>query len=67
MGHMQIFFGGSAAFGARGQHAVDFPTSLEGGKCYTYNVKVDTSGEVTVNSIEPGNWGDGGSYDLSTQ
>ena len=25
MGHMQIFFGGSAAFGARGQHAVDFP------------------------------------------
>lgn len=42
-------------------------TSLEGGKCYTYNVKVDTSGEVTVNSIEPGDWGYGGSYDLSTQ
>ena len=42
-------------------------TSLEGGKCYTYNVKVDTSGEVTVNSIEPGDWGNGGSYDLSIQ
>ena len=24
-GRMQIFFGGSAAFGTRGQHAVDFP------------------------------------------
>ena len=24
-GHMQILFGGSAAFGTRGQHAVDFP------------------------------------------
>ena len=26
-GRMQIFFGGSAAFGTRGQHAVDFPQS----------------------------------------
>ena len=42
-------------------------TSLEGGKCYTYNVKVDTSGEVTVGSVTQGDWGDGGSYDLSTQ
>ena len=27
-GRMQIFFGGSAAFGTRGQHAVDFPPYL---------------------------------------
>ena len=28
-GRMQIFFGGSAAFGTRGQHAVDFPNAFE--------------------------------------
>ena len=27
-GRMQIFFGGSAAFGTRGQHAVDFPLNI---------------------------------------
>ena len=27
-GRMQIFFGGSAAFGTRGQHAVDFPIKI---------------------------------------
>lgn len=42
-------------------------TYLEGGKCYTYNVTVDTSSEVTVGSIEPGEWGNGGSYDLTAQ
>ena len=35
-GHMQIFFGGSAAFGARGQHAVDFPVGKNKDKSDKY-------------------------------
>ena len=34
---------------------------------YTYNVTIIGEAEVVVNSITQGNWGDGGSYDLSTQ
>lgn len=39
----------------------------EGGKEYTYNVTIIGEAEVVVNSVTQGNWGDGGSYDLSTQ
>ena len=34
---------------------------------YTYNVTIIGEAEVVVNSITQGNWGNGGSYDLSTQ
>ena len=34
---------------------------------YTYNVTIIGEAEVVVNSVTQGNWGDGGSYDLSTQ
>ena len=37
------------------------------GDVYTYCIEINSTGAVTVGSIEPGNWGDGGSYDLSTQ
>ena len=36
-------------------------------KEYTYNVTIIGEAEVVVNSVTQGNWGDGGSYDLSTQ
>ena len=39
----------------------------ENGKEYTYNVTIIGEAEVVVNSVTQGNWGDGGSYDLSTQ
>ena len=39
----------------------------EGGKEYTYNVTIIGEAEVVVGSVTQGNWGDGGSYDLSTQ
>ncbi len=39
----------------------------ETGKKYTYNVTIIGKAEVVVNSVTQGNWGDGGSYDLSTQ
>ena len=41
--------------------------ALENGKEYTYNVTIIGEAEVVVNSVTQGNWGDGGSYDLSTQ
>ena len=34
---------------------------------YTYNVTIIGEAEVVVNSVTQGNWGYGGSYDLSTQ
>ena len=34
---------------------------------YTYNVTIIGEAEVVVNSVTQGNWGNGGSYDLSTQ
>ena len=34
---------------------------------YTYNVTIIGEAEVVVNSVTQGDWGDGGSYDLSTQ
>ena len=39
----------------------------ECGKEYTYNVTIIGEAEVVVNSVTQGDWGDGGSYDLSTQ
>ena len=39
----------------------------ENGKEYTYNLTIIAEAEVVVNSVTQGNWGDGGSYDLSTQ
>ena len=39
----------------------------ENGKEYTYNVTIIGEAEVVVDSVTQGNWGDGGSYDLSTQ
>ena len=36
-------------------------------KEYTYNVTIIGEAEVVVNSVTQGDWGDGGSYDLSTQ
>lgn len=39
----------------------------EGGTEYTYNVTIIGEAEVVVNSVTQGDWGDGGSYDLSTQ
>ena len=39
----------------------------ENGKEYIYNVTIIGEAEVVVNSVTQGNWGDGGSYDLSTQ
>ena len=38
----------------------------ENGTEYTYNVTIIGEAEVVVNSVTQGNWGDGGSYDLST-
>ena len=34
---------------------------------YTYNVTIIGEAEVVVNSVTQGNWGNGGSYDLSTR
>ena len=39
----------------------------ENGKEYTYNVTIIGEAEVVVNSVTQGDWGNGGSYDLSTQ
>ena len=39
----------------------------EGGKEYTYNVTIIGEAEVVVNSVTQGDWGNGGSYDLSTR
>lgn len=36
-------------------------------KEYTYNVTIIGEAEVVVNSVTQGDWGNGGSYDLSTQ
>ena len=35
-GRMQIFFGGSAVFGTRGQHVVDFPVGEFAYLCHIY-------------------------------
>ena len=37
------------------------------GDVYTYCIEINSTGAVTVGSVTQGNWGDGGSYDLSTQ
>ena len=39
----------------------------ENGKEYTYNVTIIGEAEVVVNSVTQGDWGNGGSYNLSTQ
>lgn len=40
----------------------------ETGKVYTYNITLKAENKtVTVNSVEPGNWGDGGSHSLTTE
>ena len=39
----------------------------ENGKEYTYNVTIIGEAEVVVNSVTQGDWGNGGSYDLSTR
>ena len=36
-------------------------------KEYTYNVTIIGEAEVVVNSVTQGDWGYGGSYDLSTR
>ena len=42
-------------------------TSWGYGDVYTYCIEINSTGAVTVGSVTQGNWGDGGSYDLSTQ
>lgn len=42
-------------------------TSWGYGDVYTYCIEINSTGAVTVDSVTQGNWGDGGSYDLSTQ
>lgn len=37
------------------------------GDVYTYCIEINSTGAVTVGSVTQGDWGDGGSYDLSTQ
>ena len=37
------------------------------GDVYTYCIEINSTGAVTVGSVTQGNWGNGGSYDLSTQ
>ena len=41
--------------------------SWDYGDVYTYCIEINSTGAVTVGSVTQGNWGDGGSYDLSTQ
>ena len=53
-GHMQIFFGGSAAFGARGQHAVDFPKEEEEEKDAA---PATNQTELSIRAL--GTWGNG--------
>lgn len=37
------------------------------GDVYTYCIEINSTSAVTVGSVTQGDWGDGGSYDLSTQ
>ena len=37
------------------------------GDVYIYCIEINSTGAVTVGSVTQGDWGDGGSYDLSTQ
>ena len=41
--------------------------SWDYGDAYTYCIEINSTGAVTVGSVTQGNWGYGGSYDLSTQ
>ena len=41
--------------------------SWDYGDVYTYCIEINSTGAVTVGSVTQGNWGNGGSYDLSTQ
>jgi hypothetical protein len=41
--------------------------TLAQGTQYTFNLTLTSQQTVTVDEITQGNWGNGGSYDLSTQ